>query len=342
MHFRIRIIIPYFGKFRSSIIPFLNSCAQNPLFDWLIFTDDILDNLPSNVGMVYCTLSDIRARIENCLGFSVALNSPYKLCDFRPAFGLIFKDELVDYDFWGWGDVDLVYGNLSKFITNEILSTYDKIYPCGHLSLLRNCDVINTAFMINTKDSLDYKTVFKDSASYIFDEYKGINEKLCSIGKRVYGKIDFADMDIVYSRFRTADWMTIKLVFPQFMFMKYIPRNYRRQTFWIDSNGRAYRTYINKSGNCCNQELVYIHYRYNIPCTIVLDVKDEYYITNNGFVLKKGELEPCIIDTLNPYKGWFKETKEYQRFFKDRVVMKIGSNKKIRNIVRFIRGKESL
>jgi len=342
MTYKIRIIIPYFGKFKNSINLFLDSCAKNPNFEWLIFTDDAVLNTPSNVEIINCNLDDIKNRIESTLGFTVSLEAPYKLCDFRPAFGLIFQKELKGYDFWGWGDVDLIYGNLSKFITNDCLSNYDKIYPCGHLSILRNCNEVNTCFMREVKGTLNYKEVFSNPSSYIFDEYKGLNEKLLSIGMRVYGNIDFADMDIVYKRFRTADKKTIKMVFPKFLFTKYIPKNYKNQTFLITSNGAAYRVYIDSKGICKEKELVYIHYRHDIPYDGNLNKKDDYFITSKGFLRRNSKITKKTIEYVNPYNGFIEEFIEYLHFFKERLILIFGSNKKIRNIIRLIKGKNRI
>ena len=37
---KIAIIVPYFGKMPNYFQLFLNSCASNKKFDWLIFSDD--------------------------------------------------------------------------------------------------------------------------------------------------------------------------------------------------------------------------------------------------------------------------------------------------------------
>lgn len=340
MKHKVRIIIPYFGKFLDSIKPFLRSCEQNSDFQWLFFTDDNLPFVPNNVSVIQCELEDIKKRVEKKLGFKVALNAPYKLCDFRPAFGLIFEEELKDADFWGWGDVDLIYGDLSHFITDEVLDTYDKVYPCGHLSLVRNAEEINRVFMLDVPGTLSYKDVFNSGKNFIFDEYKGLNEKLRYIGKKVYGRIDFADMDIVYQRFRTADKKTINWVFPDFLYKKYIPKNYKRQTF-VYEKGKTYRFYINKR-NVHQDELVYIHYRHKIPCQLRIEEIDEYYITNRGFVKKNKPVTLEEIERTNKYLGRAKEVKEYIAFCKERIIYFLGANKKLRNAIRQLKGKEKI
>ena len=340
MKYKVKIIIPYFGKLPDSIIPFLKSCSLNPEFEWIFFSDNDLDNLPLNVTNIKCELKDIKNKIEQTLGFTISLNAPYKLCDFRPAFGMIFSEYLMECDFWGWGDIDLVYGYRSKFITDSILEEYDKIYPCGHLSLIRNKKEINEAFMLDIEGTLNYKDVFTNPKSFIFDEYRGLNEKLLAVDKKVYGKIDFADMDIVYKRFRTADWKTIKKVFPEFLFKSYIPMNYKYQIFCYE-NGKAYREYFYGNEPIERNELVYIHYRYKIPCEIEKNLSS-YYITQKGFLVKSETTTLEVIKKMNDYPGWFEEKKQYLRFYKERLIICLGKNKKLRNFIRVLKGKKKL
>lgn len=339
MNYKCKIIIPYFGQFQNSIIPFLKSCENNPEFEWLFVTDAAFPcAVPLNVHVQRTTLNALKQRIEKKIGFSISLEAPYKICDFRPAFGFIFEEELKGFDFWGWGDVDLVYGKLSNFITDEILDRFDKIYPCGHLSMIKNTEENNKAFMENIRGTLDYHKVFKSPNSMIFDEYKGLNETFLATGRKVYGKIDFADMDIVYTRFRTADWKTIRKVFPDFLFKQFIPKNYRNQIFFVN-NGNAYRIYV-EHGRIEYQELVYIHYRKKIDCANDIDYNKGFYITKNGILQDESELDKNLITKYNYYPGKLFEFKEYLCFYKERMVMKLGSNILLRNMVRKIKGKD--
>ena len=340
MNKKVKIVIPYFGKFPNTIRSFLLSCENNPEFEWVIYTDDCLQNVPKNVKVINCTLNDIKKKIEKSVGFEISLDAPYKLCDFRPAFGQIFSDELVNCDFWGYGDIDLVYGDLSNFITDEILDKYDKIYPCGHLSLIRNNSINNEAYKVCVDATLNYRDVFTDDRSLIFDEYKGVNEKIFFCGGRVYGCIDFADMDIVYSRFRTADKRTIKKVFPNYMFAKHLPKNYKEQVFYYDSTiKKAFRIYV-QNGKIFHQELAYIHYRHKIDCADDIDYSKGFYITKNGIIQDERKLEKNLIIEHNYYPGKLFELKEYLEFYKKQMVIKLGSNILLRNIVRILKGKD--
>lgn len=334
------IIILYFGEFPNTIDAFLRSCKSNKNFDWLLFADNKLENIPNNVSVIYSSLEEIKLMIEEKLEMEISLSAPYKLCDYRPAFGLIFEKYIKDYDFWGYGDIDLVYGNLSNFIREEVLIKYDKIYPCGHLSLIRNTDVFNNAFKKEVNNTLNYKEVFTNDKSFIFDEYMGINEKIMFLGGNIYDEIDFVDMDIIYERFRVTDRRTINQVFPKYLFNNKLPKNYKKQIFTVEGN-RAFRIYVDKN-IIKRSEVAYIHYRHKIKSLINIDKNKNFYITNSGFIKKEEEITPEIIRSLNPYKGFIFELREYLRFYKNQQIYKLGKNMKIRNFIRVVRGKRKL
>lgn len=67
----------------------------------------------------------------------------YKLCDLRPFYGFIHQDILEQYDFWGYGDNDLIYGNLKVLTNDNMLNLYDVITTmseriAGHFAIFRN------------------------------------------------------------------------------------------------------------------------------------------------------------------------------------------------------------
>ena len=95
--------------------------------------------------------------------FEISLNSPYKLCDFRPAYGDIFQEELQDYDFWGYCDTDLIFGDICKYLTTNILKEYDKIFEYGHLTIFKNNNRMRNLYK-NITDNIS------DGGVYLFLE----------------------------------------------------------------------------------------------------------------------------------------------------------------------------
>lgn len=69
----------------------------------------------------------LKELVQSHFDFQISLEAPYKLCDFKPAYGDIFKDYAEKYDFWGHCDFDMIFGNLRKFFNEDKLEKYDKV-----------------------------------------------------------------------------------------------------------------------------------------------------------------------------------------------------------------------
>jgi len=102
------------------------------------------------------------------------------LHDLKPAYGTIFEDYLESYDFWGHTDIDMIYGDIKKFITDNILRKYDVItsrdkYLAGFFTLYKNCKKTNRLY----KKCPSYKKIFLDSDNlYSFDECNLLHTQL--------------------------------------------------------------------------------------------------------------------------------------------------------------------
>lgn len=193
---RIALIIPYFGKFPNYFPLFLNSCRHNPTIDWLLVTDIAEPyDYPPNVHIIPMTFSDLKKQIQSRFDFEIALERPYKLCDYRPAFGLIFREYLSGFDFWGYCDIDLLFGDLRSFFADETLEAYDKLGHLGHLAMYRNTHEVNTAFLSVFDGKARYREVLSDEQNLIFDEWDdlSINRIFLKKGLRVWLWNDFFD-----------------------------------------------------------------------------------------------------------------------------------------------------
>jgi hypothetical protein len=126
------------------------------------------------------------ASASNKFNFDVNIDHPYKLCDFKPAYGFLFPEIIRNYDFWGQSDLDIICGDIRKFITKDMLDYYDFIslrhdYTTGCFALYRNNDKMNKFFM----RSKDYKTVFSKSEHFCFDECNFVWDELTT-GKSIF------------------------------------------------------------------------------------------------------------------------------------------------------------
>jgi len=169
---RICIVIVYFGKWPEWFEFFLQGCRYNLGINWIFYTDRAIpENAPENVKFIKGNLENFKQLVSEKLDITPSIKDSYKICDFRPAFGIIFEDYLRDYDFWGYGDIDLIYGDIRKFITEKDLDKYDiisakKEFTAGHFTLLKNSEEMNNLY----KKTLNYRNVFEREDHVGFDE----------------------------------------------------------------------------------------------------------------------------------------------------------------------------
>lgn len=172
------IIIPYFssaekGKFPNFFSLWMSSARMNLTVDFLLITNiseaEQIDE--PNVKVVKMQFAELNHRVQRLFHFKISLDTPYKLCDFKPAYGEIFEELISDYEYWGFGDLDLVYGNIRKFVTDDVLENYDRINERGHLSIFPNTFESNRMYRtLDCKGNQNWKNVFSIPQSCAFDE----------------------------------------------------------------------------------------------------------------------------------------------------------------------------
>lgn len=165
------MIIPYFGKKPSYFDLWLLSARNNPEFMFLFYSDcDLEIGDAENVKVNCVSWEELVCRFKQKLGNDICLDKPYKLCDYKPTYGYVFNEDISDYDFWGFCDVDLLFGDLKKYITNEMLQKYDKLFYHGHFCLIRNNAKMNMLFKAQYDKIIDWKYSLYTPDSCHFDE----------------------------------------------------------------------------------------------------------------------------------------------------------------------------
>lgn len=152
---KIALLVTYFGQIPEWFPAFQVSCEYNPAFEWLIFSDapppptnpDNVTFIPFSVER-FCKLASAKLKSD----IRISEKYLYKICDFKPAFGIIYEDYLTDYNFWGHCDIDIIWGDISKFISDDIYENYDIITSrpgriSGHFCLYRNTTQVNSVFL---------------------------------------------------------------------------------------------------------------------------------------------------------------------------------------------------
>lgn len=140
----------------------------------MLITDQEVGFRPSNVRVVATDWDAFREFVRTRLGDGVALGRPYKTCDLRPAFGQLFTEYVEGYAFWGHCDLDVVFGDVRKFLTPDVLSKHEKVLVRGNFSLYRNSPAINALYR-SRPDIASFDAVMSDPAARRFDEWLGIH-----------------------------------------------------------------------------------------------------------------------------------------------------------------------
>lgn len=171
---KIVLIVVYFGQWPVWFPAFLQSCKYNHKIDWLFFTDCPVPEITiDNVNFIPFTAEKFNLLATKKIGYQIKLIQPYKLCDFKPCYGLIFSEYIKKYDFWGHCDVDIIWGQIREFITDDILLNHDIISArkqnlCGHFTLYRNNPSLETLFTQHP----NYQTILQSEKVFISDEHE--------------------------------------------------------------------------------------------------------------------------------------------------------------------------
>lgn len=237
---RIVFILPYFGKFDRLFPLWLASCKWNRDIDWLIFTDDETKyDYPMNVKVHYMNFADLRKKIQSLYDFPISLDTPYRLCNFKPAYGEIFEEYLKGYDAWGFCDNDMIYGQIRPNIPTELHYLY-KIGIYGHLSFIPNTYESNRLYRFSGA----YKIALGTPRPLFFDEgcFMSILRK--------FGYVEYP-LHIADLKPRIWNHYVLNEVGREWM-------NKAHCFIWY--KGYLWRYYINKDGLVDKEEYTYIHF----------------------------------------------------------------------------------
>lgn len=278
---KVGLIVPYFGKFPNYFQLVLNSCAINKShYEWIFFTDDKTEYVyPDNVKVFNCTFQELKEKIQKKFDFKISLDNPYKLCDYKPAYGFIFEEYLVGYDFWGHCDIDCIYGVFDNFLREDAF-LYDKILRLGHLTLYRNNKDVNRRFMLSVNGKIRYKEVYTTSNSCIFDEENSAGT--LSI-RDIWKEYDFseycADMAIANVYYKSD---IFRLNFQQGDGFNYFTES-RKRSLFIWDKGQLLR-YWENNGELVKKEYMYLHMmRRKMQIKVNPKKSDIYKIIPNAF-----------------------------------------------------------
>ncbi|MCA5014098.1 MULTISPECIES: DUF6625 family protein [unclassified Enterococcus] len=198
------LILVHFGELPNYFNLWLKSAEFNPTIDFLLVTDNSLEEytFPKNVQIINSSMVEIQSEIQNVTNQKVSIKYPYKLVEYRPLFGELFQSLIGGHDFWGYIDSDVILGDVRKFLTDELLDQYDRLLTRGHFTLFRNTKYMNTVYKIEHeyKDCFNFNDVMRFDSVCAYDEWGwdfgyGLSEILSRKGIVSYDQIIFADIN---------------------------------------------------------------------------------------------------------------------------------------------------
>lgn len=241
---KVAILVPYFGKFPNYFELWLDSCKKNDQIDWFIITDNRQAGNGSapNIHWIESSLKALKQKFESKLGTPCSLDHPYKICDYRPAFGFLFSELVQDHNWWGYCDTDMIFGDICHFIGEKLTtSEFDRIYQRGALTIWRNSDSVNNLFRTTGAYVRSFQECISLSVHTGFDEWRGINQICVANHVATYLENDMADI-----KFRPRRLLMNRRA------------NHKHQTF-IYENGRLQHIWEEKTGIRRHTALAYIH-----------------------------------------------------------------------------------
>lgn len=306
------LIIPYFGKWPLWFDAYLISIAANPTIKWLCPTDCEIPQIhPENITFLPTTLPELNQHVNRVVEANVPLN-PRKFCDLKPAYAEIFAEQVRGFDFWGICDMDIIWGDIRKYMTEDILNEYDIISSrkeniSGHFNLFRNTEKINSLY----KELPNYKILYEEP------QFKWTDETVLS---------NFIKNDPAFRDFE------LKVYWPTILINQERGIDSHQEYHldkWLWKDGKMLEI---EGGNPIN-EVMYLHF-INWKRTMkysevkYADFPQQFYISYNGMHYKP---HMTLIKLVNRFKNLFVgyRVKEYKRI----------KNNKFRSVVKRIKRK---
>ena len=246
----------WMGKLPETFELWKRSVLNNPTVDVYLITDTTNLQGEANLKVIEMPFAKVKKRFQSLFDFQISLETPYKMCDYKPLWGEAFPELVESYEFWGHCDLDIIFGDIRSFLTEEVLAQYDKLFEAGCFILYRNTKEMRDLYKRSLEKenmAYPYDKVFRCPYTCYFDEYLGMNILGWKYGVRLLRDQDKEEYVQDFS------WQSLE-------FKSYISED--RFVFqWKD--GRLYRYLYDESGK------------------VLLETKKEYMLVH----IQKSKLE---------------------------------------------------
>jgi hypothetical protein len=107
--------------------------TKNLNIDFLIFTDSELVIDSPNYKVIPITKNEVEEKVSLMLNHEYKIINPQKISDLKSCLGELFEDYLTEYDFFGFYDIDTLFGDFQKWViphteNYDVISFADKVH----------------------------------------------------------------------------------------------------------------------------------------------------------------------------------------------------------------------
>lgn len=301
--YKIAIIVFWFGPLPVYFPAWVASVEKNEDIEFFLFSDQPIGELPANLHYIKTTLRNEVERFSEGIGEKVDVDYGYKFCDLRPFIPMAYHQLINGFDFWGYCDVDLAFGKIRDFLTDDKLDKYERFYEWGHLSVLKNNEKMNHLYYLpGSIYSMD--ETLRCPVLLNADEKFGLNRICAKNNIAWYNNVEYVDLCRGYSDLLAHHGL----------------KNYQYQVFYWE-NGHAYRAFIDSDGKVGTDEFIYIHWQKRLP-KFDDDVErpEAFYITSTKFIGKEpGVPDKEMIMKLGALKSDEVRRKEWVKYLESKI-----------------------
>lgn len=169
-------LLPYIGPLPPYFHFWAKSCETNANhFHWYVYSDhaQTIGQINPAVTIIPYQFEEIVHDFKLIMGIEIRHPSVRMLCNYRLLFYFLRRgrEPLEQYHFIGYTDMDMIYGELERFMPANMdrytLISADPGYPCGPFTLIRR-DRLKTL----STDDATRRTMVSEGPYSAFDESK--------------------------------------------------------------------------------------------------------------------------------------------------------------------------
>ena len=192
---------------------------------------------------------------------------PYKLCDYKPCYGYLFEEHTRGYDYWGYCDIDTLWGDMDAWLGIVMQEGYDRIGRYGHFTLYRNTEKMRMLYLHGDNKRLPViarlpyikQTAFPCN----FDEL-GMNLICEQAGLRFLKEVPLLNTSLGYKHLHSWD-------------------KREEEQVWLWEDGKVYSLTRDADGKVKREERAYLHFMtFNLP--LLTSWTNKMCVTHDGIL----------------------------------------------------------